>query len=423
MSAIDDASKRQESARREALDALARGGTAGVDAYKQAQTSVQGYQQTALNQALNSAAGRGANTAAQGQLESIIRMPGDRTLQNLAASQGSYEADMARRATANSDYFAQAAAAVPAIQAATARDKSYIQQQAAAQAKKESDAKWQQEALARGLAEIQAEADRAKRQNDIVEQQQRVAQQTRNPTFDPVGAALQLGSGMPITPEERAHAEQVIANPSAGARYITRGGQEVDATPTLADPHYMGHQLTDNADALAREIALAQVPADVQAQRNAYLSIYGDDPRNQALARGIFQPPSVYEVGQDMLDQARQQQALDFYSGTGLVGTPTQTQRYAMGEDPFAPAGGGREVLTPEEAASAAGVSPEEVASLRNLPAFNAALVAFENGRKGAFSLAETDRTLREVLEEEYGHDYPKVRALVSAMYSNAFRG
>lgn len=415
---FDQAAGDAEKRRKEALEALANGGTAGLEAYKQAQGQIQSVQSTALNQALNAAAGRGASGAAQGALETMIRQPGDLALQQLAGSQAAFSADMARRTAANDDYFTQVGQAVPA--ARTYAQGLWAAQQAkeaASKAKEAEDALWKQRAITAGLAEMQAEAERQRRFNDLQEQQARVAAPGQNPTFDPVGAALLLGSGQ-APPAEQAQAREILANPSAGATYFTPGGAEVEMSPQVADPHYMGRMLPEAAADIADEIARSRVPENVQAQREAYLQVYGDDPRNQALARGIFQPPVL---GSQLTDLSNQQRA-SFYDAYGALPTPTQAQRFALGEDPFAD-DNERRVLTAEEAAQAAGIDPREVDTARSKPAFNAALIAYEEGRKSGASLAEIDRILQETLEEEYGHDYPKIRALVSAMFAPAYRG
>lgn len=435
MSAVDEAGKRQEQARREALDALARGGTAGVDAYKNAQTEVQGYQQKALDQALNAAAGRGANPQAQQKLETVIRMPGDRTAQQLAASQGAYEADMARRSTANADYFAQAQAAVPAIQAATQRDVSHIQALAAAQAASEAasakkaadDAKWEQEALSRGLAEMQAEAERTRRFNDLQEQQAIVSGGlVSNPTFDPIGAALGGAEGV-VAPER---VEAILANPMAGATRQTPSGAVIPVTEGLADPHYMGRMLPEAAEAMAQEIARTRIPTDVQAQRDAYLGIYGDDPRTQALARGMFMPPAPTDVAADMLEQARQDQALSFLESTGVVGTPTQTQRFAQGEDPFA-GGTPQPRMSPAAAAERVSKTPEKVLNVTAeveddtgaavpIKVYDEAEAILLDYIKQGFAPAEAAERLKVDMEEQLGRDYPAVRETLALVYGGS---
>lgn len=371
MSAINEASKNQEQRRRETLAALAEAGSAGVDAYQNAQAEVTKYRDTALNAALEGAASRGASGAAGAQLASIVRGPGDRTLQNLAAAQGTYEADMARRTAANEDYFAQAKAAVPVIQAASARDISFARERwaqqkareeaarAASEQKAAEDAKWEQQNIAFGLAEMQAEAERQRRLNDVQEQQAFMQAPVSNPTFDPVGAALLLATGGG-TPEQRAVAEQAIAQPMAGATFRAPNGQVVPVTPTVASPVHMGRLLPEAARSIAEEIALAQVPENIQAQRDAYLAVYGEDPRSQALARGLFRPPTPAQ----QLSEFNTQRQIDSINETGYA-SPNQQLSAERANEALT------YTVEERELARRAGINdPENVRKIRESPGY-----------------------------------------------------
>lgn len=426
MTAIDQAGSDAERRRREALEAMASGGSAGVDAYKEAQTQVAGYRDAALNQALGAAAARGAPGIAQGELASIIRAPGDRTLQHLAAAQGTFSADMARRASANDDYFAQAKAAVPAIQAASARDIAWAKAQWESSKAKEKaaadDAQWEQKAISAGLAEMQAEADRQRRFNDIQEQEAYTAAPVANPTFDPVGAALLLATPG-YTPAERAQAQQVIAEPMAGATRRTPTGAVVPVTPTLASPHHMGRLLPEAANDIAAEIAAARVPADVQAQRDAYLQVYGEDPRTQALARGMFQPPTLGK----QLGETRTEMTAAFFDQYGVIPTPAQAQLFARGLDPFATVT--KPQMSPQAVAEQLGYDPHRVLDQNttitdaetgeetSVRVYDEAEAIFTDYLKQGYSPEEASEHLANDMADQLGRDFPAVRRVLESVY------
>lgn len=425
MTAIDDAANDAERKRREALDAMARSGSAGIDAYKEAQAQVSGYRDTALNQALGAASRRGASAAATGELETIIRQPGDRTLQHLAAAQGTFAADMARRATANTDYFDQAKAAVPAIQAASARDiawaKSQWEAQKAKEAKAKEDSEGEQKKIAQGLAEMAAESARAQRVPTA---------RMHNPTYDPVGAQLLLLSGGG-TPEQRAQAEQVLANPSAGATYLDPiSGTEQPVEPGLPETHYVGTS-TDYAKDLAAEIAAATPSPDIQRQRDAYTQVYGDDLRSQALSRGIFPTPTPAQ----QLTQQGTQDAVGFYNQFGVQPTAAQLQTWARGQDPFA-AQSKKPQMSPAEAAAQVSKTPDKVLNVT-------AVTQDEDGNEVTVNVYETvagfmehylkqgyspdqaaERVAQDIAksaeEGGFGRDYPAVRATVALVYGGS---
>lgn len=425
MSAFGQAHDATEKARREALEAMARSGSAGIDAYKEAQSQVSGYRDAAVSQALLAAAKRGASPEAQGALETTIRTPGDRTLQHLAAAQGTFAADIARRQGANATYFDQAKAAVPAIEAASARDISYARETLAKQAAKEKaakdDARWQQVAISQGLAEMQAEADRTRRFNDVQEQQAYQRAPVSNPTFDPIGAALGGAEGR-VAPEV---VQRILANPMTGATYATPSGAVVPVTEGLADPHYMGHLLPDAASAIAEEIARARIPDDVQAQRDAYTAVYGDDPRTEALARGIFRPPTL---AQDLSTAGNDSRAR-FFGEYGVLPTASQVQADVLGLDPFADRSGkprmspidaaGRVSRTPEKVLGVVGTVrdaegqpalDEDTGQPLTLNVYEAVAEWIADYLAEGYTPEQASERVRADLEEQLGRDYPAVR-------------
>ncbi len=104
MEAFASASDRSAQQQRALLAAIAESGTAGANAYKEAQTQNQQLQQGALAQASGS-----PDVSASLALNAA----------SLASGKASFEADIARQGAANSSYMGQLDAAVPIVQERT----------------------------------------------------------------------------------------------------------------------------------------------------------------------------------------------------------------------------------------------------------------------------------------------------------------
>jgi hypothetical protein len=86
------------------LAAQAQSGLAGVEAYKQAQATLQQQRQGAVQTAMQEAALRGAPAGAAESQQSIITSPYDQRLASLAQGQAGFTADMAARDRRMADY-------------------------------------------------------------------------------------------------------------------------------------------------------------------------------------------------------------------------------------------------------------------------------------------------------------------------------
>ena len=104
--------------KREALAALARGGTAERDAFLASQEAARGDQSRVLQQIMDRATKLGAGGA--GAEMAAAAQPGfDRRSQALLGAQGSAEAALGQITASNSNYFDQVNAAVPIVKART----------------------------------------------------------------------------------------------------------------------------------------------------------------------------------------------------------------------------------------------------------------------------------------------------------------
>lgn len=115
---IYKASEAQTTAsQREALAALARGGTAERDAYLASQQAQQGDQQRIMAEILSRATAIGAPAGAAGEMQAAAQPGFDRRAMALAGAQGSAATALDQITKANSNYFDQVNAAVPLVKA------------------------------------------------------------------------------------------------------------------------------------------------------------------------------------------------------------------------------------------------------------------------------------------------------------------
>lgn len=112
---FDQANENIQSQRAAMLAAMANGGTDGVRAIQSAQDQIAAQRAAAVNSALGEATARGAPTALTDQMRTTITSPYDNQIASLTASQGSRAATQAALQAANSAYFDQASAAIPAL--------------------------------------------------------------------------------------------------------------------------------------------------------------------------------------------------------------------------------------------------------------------------------------------------------------------
>lgn len=101
--------------KRAALEAMAKAGTAGVEAYQQGLSHVDSAQQRAVQSATAGGAWMGGQ--AQNELAGIASRSGDAARQALQSQLANYQANNAARQASTSGYFDQVAASVPAIKA------------------------------------------------------------------------------------------------------------------------------------------------------------------------------------------------------------------------------------------------------------------------------------------------------------------
>lgn len=401
---FDDAQAKNADHKRKLLEAMAQGGMAGKQSFEQAQQAITANRVQALDRLLGGAQKRNAGSAAEAELAAIAGTSSQRNLDNLAASRTSYEQNLGAMQQANASYMDQAAAAVPAIQAASDRELALFraQQQAkldAEAAKAASDMpQWQIQGYARGAA---------------VQQRETAEQELARILADQAAITARTASG----------------GPGMGLRgYETTAGQASQAQAATLDQRY--RDLEASRPRVAGQVEdMTQNP--YLYEREAAVAQYGIDPH---LAAGLFPEPTT----KDRIDEALARQQAENL-GTYGARTPSEAVREQGAADKLAGKGIVREAT---EAARIAKVDPKLVQHVSRVNPTEEYETVWEGSQaKGeeavpyddAIATAEDmakDSTANAFNEElasfftaKYGHDFPQIRALVTEMYRGLFAG
>lgn len=408
---LDSAREATEARKRETLNALATAGTGGVDALEAARGEVRAAQDAALDQAMRTAAQRGAPAGAQAEIERLIREPGDRAVQALAANKGAFLADMSRRAGRTEDYMAQAQAAVPVIRAAADRDIAMQKAVWEDQQRRETEkaAKWQQEAIAGGLAEMTTETDLKARAEslamELVEKSKYQGEARKQ-----AHATTPLIRGRDAGSQRRLLESEGLDRPEvqfAGTPAGDRNAEIVASKPMLRQQQL--NRETESFQGRQQQVA---------GQREAWSSVFGDETQeSEAMARGMFPMPSEADVADDTTERSR----VAFVDQFGVEPSPTQVQKFARGEDPFAkeqeyP----RAIQRPEEAGARLGLQPKDVEAIVAVPAWGDAVATAEAYLEDEGYIPRGD--FMADLEAAYGEEASEVIALVLEVYGSKVR-
>ena len=116
--AFEDLQKQSKEQREQALNALAESGTAGVEAYRQAQSRISEYSQEALKNATTSQAGLGQMEGHEiRDLRHLTGEPFSQAGARLGARQADFESDIARQSASLGGYLDKVTGSIPLYQA------------------------------------------------------------------------------------------------------------------------------------------------------------------------------------------------------------------------------------------------------------------------------------------------------------------
>lgn len=400
---LDQAAGQQAGNRQAALDAIAQGGRAGRQAFQQGQRSMRSAQDAALRQGAADAYGVfSSGGRVEGATQRITNGGYQPYQQALSDLQGAFSTNASRMAGLNSDYFAQTAASAPAYrqladeQIDEAR-RRWEEQRAAAEASANGGggdlAKWEIEAGATGLGEQMAgqaltqgrEVRRANRQSDDEHQALTAEVQTFQDHF-----------GRPPTREEY---ERMRA----------------DVSERMYQDRARIEQRVYARDEGQQQVRQAQATPEWAWQRAA-ADAMGVDP---ALAAGLFQPPTPGEMVNAAQD-ARQYNYLTG-AGAGMFESPQAARDFQAAQYGLETGGRGFDDPMPAQTAAAQlGLAPEDTTAILSHPAFAQALAGFSAGVDAGQPLETINAMVADELAAgEFGHDFPQMRALLTAMYGH----
>lgn len=401
--ALSQAAGQQSGNRQAALDAIAQGGRRGRQAFQQGQQQVRSAQDTALRQGASDAYGVfSAGTGVEDATRRITNggyAPYEQALSDL---QGAFSTNASRMAGLNSNYFAQTAASAPAYrqladeQIDEAR-RRWEEQKAAADAAASSGgdslSKWEIEAGATGLGEQMA------------------------------GQALNEGREM------RRSNNQSDAEHQALTREVQQFQDYFGRAPTreeyerlradVSEQMYQDRQQIEHRayarDEGQQQVRQARATPDWAWQRAA-ADAMGVDP---ALAAGLFQPPTPGE----MVNEAQDAMQYGYLTGegAGMFASPQAARDFQAAQYQLNTGGRGLEDPVPAtQAAAQVGLDPADTTAILSHPAFAQALAGFNAGVDAGQPLETINALVADELANgEYGHDFPQMRALLTAMYGH----
>ena len=111
---------------KQALEAQATAGQAGVKAFSDAQSAIAASKQQAIESALAEARTRGSSQASMDQIAQTVGAGADRRLNDITQAQATFQADNSRRQQSLTDYFSKVRGGEALIQTEGERDKATI---------------------------------------------------------------------------------------------------------------------------------------------------------------------------------------------------------------------------------------------------------------------------------------------------------
>jgi hypothetical protein len=401
--AIGQAAGQQGGNRQAALDAIATGGRAGRQAYRDGQQSVN----AARNQAMSgmTADSYGVLNTPGSDITQATQQIGGQTYDAYRGALGrlgeAFGRNMDAQGALNSNYFTQIAASAPAYrqmaneQIDEARRQWLAQKAAFDAAQQESGAgsmsKWEIEANASGLGQEMA-GQAVQGGKDLKRENKQSATE-----HDALTAEVQMFQdhfGRPPSRDEYDRLRQDVS-----ARLYEGDRQEARRQRFAFDE---GQQ----------QVRDARATPDWAWQRAAAEAM--GVPEH--LAAGLFMPPDAGEV----VNQAQEQRQLDYLTGPGggQFESPQAMRDYGNAQN---------DLMRPPDPLPAAtvadqmGLPPDEAAALMAHPAFGDAVDTFAQGVAGGMPIEQINADLAAWYDEQrdYGHDFPLIRQMVTMMYGH----
>lgn len=420
--AIDQAAGAANDSRRATLDAIARGGRAGRQAYQQGQQSIRDAQSQALSQGAANAYGLfSAGTGVQDATDRITSggyAPYDAALGRLSSA---FSNNMATQGSLNSDYFAQAAASAPAYrrmadeQIDEARRRWEAQKaeaEASAQSSADSMPQWKLIANATGLGEQMAGRALEQGQGRLDRGAGAIAAQEMPGSGEGLTGGRAIGAALtgdaPNAVE--AHRAEMTRAVQAFQDEHGRAPTREEFAQIQAFVHPERARAVRQVRSGREQVQQAQETPEWAWQRAAANAMGVSEP----LAAGLFQPPNAHE----QVNNAQDQRQLEFLNtqGGGMFESPQAMRDYqgAM-QDLAVPA----DPLPMADAAAGLGLSPDDTTQIATSPAFIDAIDTFNDGVDAGLPIETINADLQRFFIERYGHDFPTTRELATMMYGH----
>lgn len=359
-----------EQQRRALLAALSQDGSRALRAYDDQRADVNAQRTAALKTMLAGAADRGAPASAQQLLSQTANAPYDRRAVALSDAQASQQRLNDSMATANSNYMGQASAAAPLVAQLAAARKAQTGADNAIRnrelALREKQLAIEERKLAEGADPFAALTDR-------------YGVKGLNALLDSAGQTIQSGT---------------IAK-----------NQAVLGTPRGRNP-IANYELREDT----RQAAIAP-PAELRRRAGTELGLSDAD----LAALNASLPTEDDQLAQ----QAARLRNAQTITKAGQVTAVRRRDEAAADAKIAAP-----EKLANHQAAVAKGYRDANGNKVEGKARpYDDAVSTAEVARKEKWTPAELQETLAEAFMKKYGHDYPQVRALVTAMYVGVLGG
>lgn len=331
-------------ARRLALEAIARGGTQGLNTFQQEAKAMQQSQNQAL-QGVSTDAPWNPPAASVAEMQQIVSVPGDRYKQALDFGATSHAGFIGRLNDATGSYMAQVAASEPLVRAAAeaeiAKSRQAAEQQGIMDAPLYAQKAYVEGEVARQRAEAERQAAEeeaaAARRRELAEKELAEAWKMRRAAVAHEPAPL-----APHGPRQEAR----LSDPArkAAVRYQSSAREDREAAQARIG----------ELDQYLAQVAEDFGPASVFQRQQEVGTALGMDP---AYAAGLFPQPSRY----DLARQSAEERQADYFDQTGFF-SPSSAKEAMNAEQVLAY---GPEAV---EAADSLGIAPDEYLALRDTP-------------------------------------------------------
>ena len=425
--AVTQAANQQHGNRQAALDAIATGGRAGRAAYQAGRSDLRQAQDRAMSGM--AADSYGVLNDPGSRITNATQRIGGSTFDAYGQAMGrlssAYGANADASAANNSNYFAQIAASAPAYRqladeqiaearAAWERQKAEYEASQAASNGVGNMSKWELEANATGLGEQMAGRALEQGQGRYDRGAGAIAAQ------EVPGSGEGLTGGRAIGAALTGDAPNAVeAHRAEMTRAVQAFQDEHGRAPTreeFAQIQAFVHPERARAVRQVRsgreQVQQAQETPEWAWQRAAAQAMGVPE----GLAAGLFTPPTPDQ----MVNDVQAQRQLDYLQGPGqgMFESPQAQRDYFAAQQALERP---PDPIPAAEAAASMGIPPDQASALMSHPAFRNVIDTFQDAIDRGYPLEAANELAAQGLTADpaYGHDFPQMRALATAMFGH----